>query len=98
MEEREIESTQNQGKRFTYEQLEQIAANLSTQVQSLSSRLQEANMFNAFKKLDYCFKVLELSNTTQLLSFDFVQRCASEIEEMMSPSSTEQVTTEGEIG
>lgn len=74
-----------QPKKFTYEQLEQIAGNLSNQVQQLSVRLQEANMFNIFKRLDYCFKVLEVSPNTTLLNPDFVDRCAKEIEELMTP-------------
>lgn len=58
-----------QPKRFTYEQLEQIAGNLSTQVQQLSARLQEANMFNMFKRLDYCFKVVEVAPTLSATMF-----------------------------
>lgn len=76
-----------QPKKFTYEQLEQIAGNLSTQVQQLSARLQESNMFNIFKRLDYCFKVLEVVPTLSAAMFspDFVERCAKEIEELMAP-------------
>lgn len=76
-----------QPKKFTYEQLEQIAGNLSTQVQQLSARLQESNMFNIFKRLDYCFKVLEVTPTLSAAMFspDFVERCAKEIEELMTP-------------
>lgn len=75
-----------QPKRFTYEQLEQIAANLSAQVQQLSARLQEASMFNMFKRLDYCFKVLELNPASAaMFSPEFIDRCAKEIEELMTP-------------
>ena len=42
------ETSAEQPKKFTYEQLSQIAGNLSNQVQQLSARLQEANMFNMF--------------------------------------------------
>lgn len=81
------ETVAEQPKRFTYEQLEQIAGNLSTQVQQLSARLQEANMFNMFKRLDYCFKVLEVAPTLSaaMFSHDFVERCAKEIEDLMTP-------------
>ena len=83
------ETVAEQPKRFTYEQLEQIAGNLSNQVQQLSNRLQEANMFNTFKRLDYCFKVLEVAPTLSAAMFsrDFVERCAKEIEELMTPSA-----------
>lgn len=81
------ETVAEQPKKFTYEQLEQIAGNLSNQVQQLSNRLQEANMFNTFKRLDYCFKVLEVAPTLSaaMFSLDFVERCAKEIEELMTP-------------
>lgn len=76
-----------QTRKFTYEELENIAANLSSQVQQLGARLQEANMFNMFKRLDYCFKVLETSST--LFSPEFIERCAKEIEELMTPPAPE---------
>lgn len=81
-----------QPKKFTYEQLERIAANLSTQVQQLSTRLQEANMFNMFKRLDYCFKVLEVSPILPdaMFSSDFVKKCAKEIEDLMTPAVAQE--------
>lgn len=78
-----------QPKKFTYEELENIAANLSSQVQQLSARLQEANMFNMFKRLDYCFKVLEVAPSTPLFNPDFIERCAKEIEDLMTPPAPE---------
>lgn len=84
MEEKNEMMAAEQPKRFTYEQLEQIAANLSSQVQQLSTRLQEASMFNVFKRLDYCFKVVEIAPTTTLFNPEFVTRCAEEIEELMA--------------
>lgn len=80
------EETQEQVRKFTYEQLEQIATNLSSQVQQLSVKLQETNMFNMFKRLDYCFKVLEVAQNqkTDLLKEEFVKKCANEIQELMT--------------
>lgn len=80
------EETQEQVRKFTYEQLEQIATNLSSQVQQLSVKLQEANMFNMFKRLDYCFKVLEVAQNQKidLLKEEFVKKCANEIQELMT--------------
>ena len=89
------ETTAEQPKRFTYEQLEQIAGNLSNQVQQLSARLQEANMF---KRLDYCFKVLEVAPTLSAAMFspDFVERCAKEIEDLMTPPAPVEEETKEE--
>lgn len=87
MEEKEIkkEETGAESKKFTYEQLTQIASSLSAQVQQLSIKLQESNLFNMFKRLDYCFKVLETPTT--LFTPDFVEKCAKEIEEIMTTSN-----------
>lgn len=87
----ETKETAQNAKRFTYEQLEQIAGNLSNQVQQLNVQLQQANMFNTFKRLDYCFKVLEVYPTvaTAMFSLDFVKKCAKEIEEIMTPPVNE---------
>lgn len=74
-----------QPKKFTYEELENIATNLSTQVQQLGNRLQEANMVNIFKRLDYLFKVVENSGSFEL---DFVDKCINEITEIMTPPET----------
>lgn len=86
----------NQTKKFTYEQLESIAGNLSNQVQQLSARLQEANMFNMFKRLDYLFKVLEVADNISATAFkpNFVENCAQEIEELMTPATSETKPTE----
>lgn len=90
------EQVAEQPRKFTYEQLEQIAGNLSTQVQQLNTRLQEANMFNTFKRLDYCFKVLEVAPTISAIMFspDFVKGCAKEIEELMTPPAEEEAKGE----
>lgn len=88
------ETMTEQSKRFTYEQLEQIAGNLSNQVQQLSARLQETNMFNMFKRLDYLFKVLEVAQATTMLDSDFVVKCAKEIEELMTPATPEEEAKE----
>lgn len=85
--EEKTETNEAKQSKFTYEQLEQIASSLSGQVQQLNEQLQKANMFNIFKRLDYCFKVLEID--TGLLSPEFVDRCAKEIEELMAPPTEE---------
>lgn len=87
----EKKAVAEQPKRFTYEQLEQIATNLSSQVQQLNAKLQEANMFNVFKRLDYCFKVLEVASISSAnFSVEFVERCAKEIEELMTVPTPEE--------
>lgn len=63
--------------KLTYEQLENLATQLSNQNQQLFKKLQEANLNNMFARLNFLFKVME--NSTQF-SMDFVAKCADEIE------------------
>ena len=65
-------------KKLSYEELENYLHQLSEQSRVLMQRLQEANMTNMFKRLDYLFKVLELENV-ELFPEDFVQECIDEI-------------------
>ena len=67
-------------KKPTYEQLEQMNAQLYSQLQNLQKTAQEKindlSMYNTFKRLDYLFKVLE---TCTLFPTEFVEKCATEI-------------------
>ncbi len=78
--------------KMSYEQLENVAHQLSEQANQLYMKLQAANMSNIFKRLDYLFKVLENGH---MFRQDFVDKCVSEIEELMSvPEETEEAETE----
>ena len=76
-------------KKFTYEELQRISSNLSSEVGGVRGEGQQANLFNMFKRLDYCFKVLECPTT--LFTPEFVERCAKEIETLMAAPSEESV-------
>lgn len=78
MEENKVEE---QPKKLSYEQLEQVAKQLSAQSEQLYYKLQEANMNNTFKRLDYLFKVLEND-----ISFEpeFVSKCSEEIVQLLT--------------
>lgn len=73
--------------KLTYEQLENVAKQLSTQVNQLYGRLQEAEAINAVKRLDYLFKVLEHQ---EHFSIDFVDKVAKEITESLTIPESEQ--------
>ena len=64
-------------KRWSYEELNNIAVQLSEQNRQLHIQLQQANMTNAFKRLDYLFKIVENS---AIFNTEFVDSCISEIE------------------
>lgn len=65
----------------TKEMLQKQVGQLAEKCQELYSQLQQANMFNTFKRLDYCFKVVE--NAAQFDS-DFVDYCKKDIVNIMT--------------
>ena len=77
--------------KMSYEQLENVAHQLSEQSRQLYMKLQAANMNNMFKRLDYLFKVVENGH---MFNQDFLTKCVSEIEELMTvPEDTEEEDT-----
>lgn len=90
MEEKKIENKETQ--KMSYEQLEQVAHQLSEQTRQLYSKLQKSNMENVFKRLDYLFKVVE---NKDVFSKEFLDKCVKEIEEIITiPEDKEDKETE----
>ena len=80
--------------KMSYEQLENIAHQLSEQNRQLYTKLQESNLINMFKRLDYLFKVLENKET---FDSEFINACTNEIKELMTiPDNVEQEEAEKE--
>ena len=77
--------------KMSYEQLENIAHQLSEQAKQLYARLQDANMTNMFKRLDYLFKVVENAHA---FNEAFVSKCVMEIEELMTVPESEKEVNE----
>lgn len=69
-------------KKLSYEELERAVNELSARCQGLYVDLQRANMTNAFKRLDYLFKVVENKSA---FGKEFVETCINEIQEIMLP-------------
>ena len=77
--------------KMSYEQLENVAHQLSEQARQLYSQLQKSNMTNMFKRLDYLFKVVENGH---MFKQDFLDKCINEIEEIMTvPDESENNNT-----
>lgn len=74
---------QTERKKLTYEQLNDACNQLWQQNKQLIERNRELEQYAMNKRMDYLFKVLELSNS---FSSDFIINCASEIEEVMTIS------------
>lgn len=77
MEKPEVEENE----KMSYEQLENVAHQLSEQVRQLYAKLQESNLENMFKRLDYLFKVIENAHA---FNAEFISKCTSEIESLMT--------------
>lgn len=78
--------------KMSYEQLENVAHQLSEQNKQLFAKLQELNMANIFKRLDYLFKVTESGH---MFKQDFLEKCIAEIESLMTvPEQEEKPETE----
>lgn len=76
-----VEMKPQNEKKYSYEELNNIAGQLSQQNQQLYQQLQRANMANMFKRLDYLFKVVE---NGAMFSPEFVDKCIKEIEDSMT--------------
>lgn len=78
--------------KMSYEQLENVAHQLSEQNRQLFAKLQELNMANMFKRLDYLFKVVENGH---MFKQDFLEKCIAEVESLMIvPEQEEKSETE----
>ena len=75
----------NTAEKLTYEQLENVAAELQKRCATLYNELQNANMFNVFKRLDYLFKVVE---SKEVFPTEFVESCVTEVMSLMTPTET----------
>lgn len=80
--------------KVSYEELENIAAQLSAQNRQLYARVQQMDITNLLRRLDYMFKVVENSH---VFSEEFVTKCVNEIEEMLTaPEGEQEVNKESE--
>ena len=88
----EMKPQMQRPEKMSYEQLEGIAHQLSEQNRQLFAKLQELNMTNMFKRLDYLFKVVESGH---MFKQDFLEKCIAEIESLMTvPEQEEKPETE----
>lgn len=77
--------------KLTYEQLENIAHQLSEQSRVLSQKLQAQDLSNMFKRLDYLFLII--ANPTAFPK-DYVYKCVIEIQNLMEIPKEETSTEE----
>lgn len=82
-----MEETKNVENKLSYEELERAANELMMQNQQLYSELQKLNMVNAFKRLDYLFKVIEFNT---VFDTEFVNNCRDEIMDIIVIKDTDK--------
>lgn len=88
----EMKPQMQRPEKISYEQLEGVAHQLSEQNRQLFAKLQELNMTNMFKRLDYLFKVIENGH---MFEQGFLEKCIAEVESLMTvPEQEEKPETE----
>ena len=88
----EMKPQEQRSEKMSYEQLENVAHQLSEQNRQLFAKLQELNMANVFKRLDYLFKVVENGH---MFKQDFLEKCIAEIESLIEvPEQEDKPETE----
>lgn len=88
----EMKPQMQRPEKMSYEQLEGVAHQLSEQNRQLFAKLQELNMTNMFKRLDYLFKVIENGH---MFKQYFLEKCIAEVESLMTvPEQEEKPETE----
>lgn len=91
MEETKKEVKQEGQQKMSYDQLVNVANQLSEQNRKLYQKLRETNMQNALARLNFLFRVLEQSTH---FSVEFVDKCALEIQQMIALPNPEENKTE----
>lgn len=77
-----VEGNKEEAQKLTYEQLNEACNQLFQQNQQLRKQVNELNTYNAFRRLDYLFKVVELASTIK--DAEFINECIAEIKEAMT--------------
>lgn len=81
---RKTARTKKEGQqKLSYEELNNVCAQLFQQNQYLTKKVSELGNTNMFKRLDYLFKVVELASAFK--DADFINNCIDEIKEAMAP-------------
>ena len=80
-----------ENRKLSYEELNDMARQLSQQNQQLYAQLQRVNMNNMFRRLDYLFEVVK---NGAMFSPEFLDNCIKEIEESLTITEEEPLDSE----
>lgn len=83
------QKVQNEGtQKLSYEQLNSICSELYQENQKLRRQLQQVNVSNMFKRLDYLFAVLQYESVIK--DPEFINSCVEEIKSAMAVPEEEK--------
>lgn len=85
---------EEQHQKLSYEQLNNICTQLYQENQKLIQRIQQTDLSNMFRRMDYLFMVLKYSEAFN--DEEFVGRCVEELKEAISPREMKEEETEKE--
>lgn len=74
-----MEEKNTEKKKLSYEDLENVCHQLSEQSRVLYKKLQENDLSNMFKRLDYLFAIVENKDVFEERDLDFFNKCVDEI-------------------
>lgn len=101
--EKKLETKKPDSRKLSYEELENVCHQLSAQAQQLSTQnkqlrvaLNESNLTNLYKRLDYLYLIIDKDN--KYLSTEFKEKCAKEFETLMASPEDNSTTTEDNKG
>jgi len=87
-EKKNVEKQEVKKEKLTYDELNNVchqlseqARNLYQQLQVANQKLEEANLTNAFRRLDYLFEILD---KYKFFAEDFIAQCVNEITTIMT--------------
>ena len=89
----EVKKDQAQPEKMSYETLENVARQLSDQVVQLRAKVYEKTTEQAFKRLDYLFKILE---NKESFPKEFLESCIAELMTVMTLSEEDEEETKTE--
>ena len=92
-----MENKVEEKNKLSYENLENVAhqlseqsRNLYAQNQKLKQALEEANLSNYFKRLDYLWSIVTSVVSEEYITKEFKIKCGKEFMEMMTPPEKEE--------
>ena len=90
------ESERKEEQKLSYEQLNSICSQLYQENQNLIQKIQQLELTNMFRRMDYLFKVVDSYNacadTPKSLTFDteFVHKCVLELQDAITIPAEEK--------